>query len=453
MTNRKSRKKAEDIALQRLQLLTPLITNPLDAAANLQQRAAICEQTGLSDRTVRRYLAAYRNNGFEGLHPKRRTSADRDSVISPDVLQEAVLLRREVPKRSIAQLIQILEWEGRVAKGVLKRSTLQEKLMERGYSSRHMKLYAQSGTAVRRFARKHRNQLWHSDIKFGPYLPIGPGGKKEQVHLVTFLDDATRMVLHGEFYKTLDQRIVEDCFRKAIDKHGVPERVYFDNGKQYRNHWMERTCAKLDIRLLYAKPYSPEATGKIERFNQVVDSFLREAVLEKSLTLDDFNRQFQPWLSECYQHKAHSALPHETSPVTAYRSDPHPIRFALPEDITIAFLHAEERKVDKSGCISFMSRKYEVGLAFIGTRVNVVYDPADITELTIEATGHTPFRVKELVIGEYAGKRPELPRTLTPEPTKHSRLLAAAKQQQQARRQASMPAVSYRSAKGDDRHV
>lgn len=31
-----------------------------------------------------------------------------------------------------------------------------------------------------------------------------------------------------------------------------------------------------------------------------------------------------------------------------------------------AFLHAEERKVDKAGCISFMGRKYEVGLLFIG---------------------------------------------------------------------------------------
>jgi len=34
--------------------------------------------------------------------------------------------------------------------------------------------------------------------------------------------------LHGEFYPTLDQVIVEDCFRKAIQKYGVPETVYFD---------------------------------------------------------------------------------------------------------------------------------------------------------------------------------------------------------------------------------
>ncbi|HCF49303.1 MAG TPA: transposase, partial [Syntrophomonas sp.] len=130
--------------------------------------------------------------------------------------------------------------------------------------SRQMRIYTDKGVAARRFQHRHRNQLIHSDIKYGPYLPIGPigpGGAKKQVYLVTFLDDATRFVLHGAFYPTLDQTIVEDCFRNTIQKWGAPEAVYFDNGKQYRNKWMARTCSKLGIRLLYARPYTPESTG------------------------------------------------------------------------------------------------------------------------------------------------------------------------------------------------
>jgi transposase InsO family protein len=145
-----------------------------------------------------------------------------------------------------------------------------------------MRLYAATGVAARRFVHRHRNRLWHSDVKFGPYLPIGPNGAKKQVYLVTFIDDATRLVLHGEFYPTLDAVIVENCFRKAIHKFGVPETVYFDNGKQYRTKWMTRACSKLGIRLLFAKPYSPESTGKVERFNRMVDAFLAEAALEKT---------------------------------------------------------------------------------------------------------------------------------------------------------------------------
>ena len=89
-----------------------------------------------------------------------------------------------------------------------------------------MKMYTSTGVAAHRFQHRYRNKLWHSDIKYGPYLPIGRDGEKKQVFLVLFVDDATRYVLHGEFYPTLDKVIVEDCFRKSILKHGVPEAVF-----------------------------------------------------------------------------------------------------------------------------------------------------------------------------------------------------------------------------------
>lgn len=254
-------RKAEEIAALRVQLLSPLLADGLDPAKAREIKAQICEQTGLSERTIRRYLAQYRSEGFGGLKPKGKGSRPGEDAIAPHLLEQAILLRREVPSRSVAQIIQILEWEGLVEPGKIKRSTLQEKLAERGYSTRHMKMYSETGVAARRYQQKHRNRLWHSDIKYGPYLPIGPNGTKKQVYLVTFVDDATRFVLHAEFYPTLDQVIVEDCFRQAIQKYGVPEAVFFDNGKQYRSKWMVRTCSKLGIRLLFAKPYSPESKG------------------------------------------------------------------------------------------------------------------------------------------------------------------------------------------------
>lgn len=172
-----------------------------------------------------------------------------------------------------------------------------------------MKMYAGGGVAARRFQKSFRNQMWQSDLKYACYLPIGPGGSLKQVYLSVFLDDSTRFVLHAEFYPTLDQVIVEDCFRQAIQKYGVPESVFFDNGKQYRTKWMGRACAKMGIRLMYARPYSPESKGKIEIFNKYIDSFLNEFALEKNnRTLERLNELFWVWLDECYQHKPHSGL-------------------------------------------------------------------------------------------------------------------------------------------------
>ena len=443
----RDQKKAEDIASQRVQLLSPLLADGLDAAQARQIKAGICQQTGISERTLRRYLSQYRKAGFGGLKPKGKGQRQSEDAIPSNIMEQAILLRRQVPGRSIAQIIQILEWEELAQPGQIKRSTLQEKLAQRGYSSRHMRMYAETGIAARRFQKKYRNQLWHSDIKYGPYLPIGKDGGKKQVYLVSFVDDATRFVLHGQFYPMLDQVIVEDCFRQAIHKYGVPEAVYFDNGSQYRTKWMFRACAKMGIRLLFAKPYSPEATGKVERFNRVVDSFLNEAALEKPQSLDRFNEMFRVWLEECYQNKPHSGLEGGLSPDTTYRSDKKALKFLTPETIASAFLHCEERKVDKAGCISFEGRKYEAGLSFIGCTVNVIYDPADITELTIEYEGHAPWKARQLVIGERTGKRPKLPEHLQPQPAESSRLLTAAARKNQQRKEIQAPAISYRTVR------
>lgn len=167
--------------------------------------------------------------------------------------------------------------------------------------------------------------------------------------------------------------------------------------------------------------------------------------MEKPQTLEQLNERFKVWLSECYQNKPHSALEEQTSPETAYRSDRKALRFADPEILANAFLHAETRKVDKSGCISFMDRKYEVGLPFIGCKVDVVYDPADISELTIEYEGYEPWKAHPLVIGDRTGKRPKLPDHMGTQPADSSRLLAAAENKYKERKEQQAPAVSYRS--------
>lgn len=195
----RDQRKAEEIAAQRLQMISPLLQEGLDPAKAREIRIRICEETGLSDRSIRRYVAKYRDEGFDGLKPKGKETTSGQEPIPPHILEQAIILRREVPSRSVSQIIQILEWEGLVKPGQIKRSTLQEKLTERGYSARHMKMYAQSGVAARRFQKKYRNKLWHSDIKYGPYLPIGKDGARKQVYLILFIDNFSRFVLHGEF--------------------------------------------------------------------------------------------------------------------------------------------------------------------------------------------------------------------------------------------------------------
>ena len=159
----KDQQKANAIAAERVQILSPLLAEGLDAAKTRQIREQICSQTGLSERTLRRYLAQYREEGYDGLKPKGKDPRECEDAIPIQVLEQAILLRREIPGRSVAQIIQVLEWEGLVQPGQIKRSTLQEKLAAKGYSTRHMRMYTGSGAATRRFQKRYRNQLVHSD--------------------------------------------------------------------------------------------------------------------------------------------------------------------------------------------------------------------------------------------------------------------------------------------------
>jgi transposase InsO family protein len=74
------------------------------------------------------------------------------------------------------------------------------------------------------------------------------------------------MVVHGEFYANQKLPIIEDGLRKAILRYGSPRSLYVDNGKIFTSTWLQLSCAKLNIRHLKTRPYSPEAKGYVKIF-------------------------------------------------------------------------------------------------------------------------------------------------------------------------------------------
>jgi len=120
----RDQRKAEEIAAQRMKLLSPLLAEDVDKAKARQIKAKICEQTGISERTLRRYWAQYEAEGFSGLKPKSKGQQSSEDAVPANILEQAILLHREVPGRSVSQIINILEWEGLAEPGQIKRSTL-----------------------------------------------------------------------------------------------------------------------------------------------------------------------------------------------------------------------------------------------------------------------------------------------------------------------------------------
>jgi transposase InsO family protein len=438
-------KQPVEVATERFNLIAPLVGDGLDKGHRYDLMREIAQRGNISERTVKRYLNAWEEGGFEALKPKQGWERPDSSLGESfkQIVGAAIELRRESPSRSVKDIIKILELEGVISPGSVARSTLQRHLAASGYASSQMHMYTAKGAAARRFQKEHRNQLWMSDIKFGPFVP-GEHGRKKQIYLVVWIDDSTRYVVSARFY--LDQTVeaIEDSLRIAIQKYGVPEKVFTDNGKQFRSKWLGQACAKLGICQLTSRPYHPEGKGKIEKFNLTVEKFISEAVLKKPSSLAEYNELLRIWLDEYYHKNPHSGLG-GISPTAAFGTDTRPLKFVCAEQLRNAFLHTETRKVDKTGCVSFSGQLYEVGIAHIGSKVEIRFDPSWTEEIEVINGQSEPFVAKKLVIGTNCGTTRELAEHMRTTEPHTSRMLDALSKEHQSKPQPTETAATFKA--------
>ena len=448
----------EEKASERFAMISPLLADDLDPAKRSQIRTQIAENNDVSERTLYRLEAAWRKNGFSGLRPMNREM--RRSQKLPDnfdeIVSEAIQLKKEVPTRSVARIILILEMEGWVSPGVLKRSTLQRYLYRAGLGVKQMKRYTEARNATsRRFCKPHRMMLAQCDIKYGLKLPIGQGGKKVQTYLSALIDDHSRFVLESGWYDNQEAVIVEDTFHKAILKRGVMEAAYADNGKQYVSVNLTRALERLGVRYMHAKPYHAWSKGLVERFNSSVDGFLEEVKLKDIKSLEELNSYWQAWVEEYYHNKPHDGIReyYESlgvsvpeggiTPAQEWNRDSRALKFLDSRVVAEAFLHHETREIDKSGCLSFDGRKYDISISLAGKTVEIAYDPMAPETIIVTCEGAAPITARPLAIPEFCDKSPVRPSCMQEEKPETSRFLDGLKKQAEKAREHRMSAISF----------
>ena len=65
------RERMEEIAANRLCIITPLLDPTMDKAKHQLVKEHISIQYGINERTIRRWINLYNTKGFEGLMPQR----------------------------------------------------------------------------------------------------------------------------------------------------------------------------------------------------------------------------------------------------------------------------------------------------------------------------------------------------------------------------------------------
>jgi len=389
--------KRTKIALFRYSLIAPLLHRPLERGeinAHLAACAAKTYQIPFSKRitinpeTVWRYLASYRQGGFEALKPQVRADADKPRRIPEYALQKAIALREELPSRSARTIVEILRRDPDIPADLkLVPHTLSLILNKRGKSRES--LVGQS-KAFKRFEREHANSLWQGDMLVGPYLPdVERPGKYRRTALFCFIDDYSRLVPYGEFFFEESLPRLERVLKVSILRRGIPGALYVDNGKVYVSTQLSAVCATLGIRQIHSTPYVPNTRGKIERFFGTVRSqFLSEVEAAKIATLEELNNSFQAWVEIVYHQRVHSET--EAAPLERFQQSIAAIgvRQADPVQLRQAFLWREKRKVTRTATLSLQGNRYGVDPHLAGRQVELRFDPFDLAEVEVWENGY-----------------------------------------------------------------
>lgn len=388
-------KKREEIALFRYSLIVPFLTEEeleWGVKGELVKRMArqihtipFSKKASLHESTIRRFLTSYRNHGFDGLKPKSRSDIGKSLKIPADILSQAFILKKEEPRRSAGKIIRIMESSNMVAPGLIKPSTLYRIFEQNGLVYKKLKRQSRE---FKPFQAERPNQIWQSDVMYGPYLPDPdrPEAKK-RTYLVAILDDFSRLIVHAEFYWHERLPHLENTLQKAILKRGIPEAFYVDNGQIFSAHQINIICAELGIRKISCQPYRPEGKGKIERyFRSVREQFLVELEHDRVEHLHQLNSKYWAWQEQAYHLQIHSAT--NEPPLVRWRQNVAGFLKSIDEkQLQDIFLWREIRKADKLAQVSLQGFKYDLASFMAGKKVEIRFNHLDLAEVLIYCDG------------------------------------------------------------------
>jgi len=372
-----------ELALFRFSLIAPILNQTITGSIK-DYLEMICARPyqipgvgfrELSPKTLRHWLLEYRRHGLEGLKRKSRNDKGAARSITPQVATVIQEMRKLHPDKTVTTIYNKLLGGGTLGDPPISLSTLQ----------RYMKktdIPVISPVERKRFCFEFANDCWQTDTLVGPYFV--QDGKKKRTYLIAFLDDAARLLVHGEFFLQENSLSLQIVLKKAILKRGLPKQIFCDNGKIYDSLQLRMVCASLGIILSHARPYSPASKGKIERmFRTVRMQFLESLEQTEIHSLAELNAKFLTYAESSYNLRTHSSL--GESPMDRFLRDKQLFKFvSSPEVLDNVFLREANRKVNKDATIALLNKVFEVPQSLISQSITVRYDPEDLSEVYVK---------------------------------------------------------------------
>jgi len=305
-------------------------------------------------RTIQTWYSRYKKDGITSMKPKPRSDRGHARKVEPELVQEAIdqVLPHFRGTENIASI-----YRACIEKNLLQRERVAPNTFRRIVARYDMLKPASETESKARlaFSKAHANQLWQADTMCGPY--VSHKGKKLQAKLIAFVDDASRVCCHGQFFPAENTDTLLIALKSALYKRGVPECLYVDNGSIYASKELGQVCGRLGCVLSHAPVRDGAAKGKVERFFRTV----RQSFLTRQLDLssiDALNRAFYQWVENEYNAKEHSTI--GMKPVDRFGLDLSRVRHLPGDQVREELFFVEEpRKVRADNTFDLKKVRYE----------------------------------------------------------------------------------------------
>ena len=342
----------------------------------VSERTFADPQTGFSYqftwRTISTWLYRHKKHGITTLDNKTRADKNTYRKVQVNELAEAISdVLPTLSHNKTGTIPKMALYRALLKQHYFQRSQLSQTSFYRMVRENELLNLEQTRKLRRSFSMQFANQLWQADTMYGPSIKQ-PDGKWRKTFLIAFIDDASRVITHAEFFYRDNTQNMVDAFRTALFKRGKPERLYFDNGANYTSKEILQACVRLDIQLSHAPVRDGAAKGKIERFFRGFrDRFLVQHLEFKSL--DELNAKTQQWIENDYNAQHHSGI--QMVPIDRFNLDHSRINFLCDDEYTEEVFFVEEtRKVSKTNVFSINSKKYECPVDLREKAIQVRYD-------------------------------------------------------------------------------
>ena len=324
-----------------------------------------------SRRSIERYRKAFLEKGEAGLKDHRHSNYLKLSKKQKETL---IALKKKDRWRSARNIRDELKLS-------LSEHQVQRILVFYGLGKENLKRVK----AIQRFEAERPNDLWQTDIMgkiFFPNLGI--------LYLIATLDDHSRFVPAGKWYKTQGKMNVFQIWYESLSKCGLPDAMLQDEGSQYKARVRFGTAdyewyaKQVGIKLIFAN--SAQCKGKIERFWKFVQGDFVPSVINVK-TQEEVNGAFKIWLAK-YNYVFKSRYFGNITRVSRY--SPSERKLSQLELQTLLTVE-ERRKVTRESTISLYGKYYYVPKGYIGCRIWVKIKG---NKLLFEANGEVFWKTR-----------------------------------------------------------